>query len=240
MAAGTKQSMAIGFEITMDSAMGSMAMPAMTMNADVEVLQAGDAGATYQTTFTGMDVKDVPGGMPGLSDMMKKSTSAIAGLKLTATVDPSGKISDFKFDASAVPAQMQQVVDQTKQSIEQMVAQLPTEAVGKGAKWQTKQTIDQNGMKIDQTMVFELVDATATTAHVRAISTMSAGKQTIKTQGMTATLESLTGNGDMDMQIDLTKPVPAVTGTVDTKTKLSAMGQTIDMSVAVKMSISAK
>ena len=59
-------------------------------------------------------------------------------------------------------------------------------------------------------------------------------------QGVSATLESLSGSGDMEMTVDLTKPVAAVSGNIDTKTKMSAMGQMMDIGMGVKITITVK
>ncbi len=241
LTAGTKQAIETILDMKMDAPpMGSMTMPSMVMGADVEVLSADGGKAVYQTVFKAMEVRDVPGTMPGIADAMKQAGGGMAGLTITASVDATGHASDFKVAGGSLPPEMQQTMDQAKQTMEQAVAQLPEAAVGKGAKWQAKQTVDQGGMKIDQTIVFELLEVTATTARIKAVYGMSAAKQTIKVQGMTATLENLSGSGTMEMAIDLTKPVAAVSGSIDTKTKMSAMGQMLDIGASVKVTITAK
>jgi hypothetical protein len=176
--------------------------------------------------------------MPGVADAMRGAMDKIKGVSTTMVIAPNGKVISMKVDAPNDPM-LAQTMQQTQQGLDQMVAQLPDKPVGKGAKWRAKQTIDQNGMKIDQTIVFEVVDVSATTAKIKGVATMSAPKQDINQGGMTMTLEKMDGSGTTDLDIDFTKVVPSVKGNIDMKMKISAMGQSQEMAMKMKMDIHA-
>jgi hypothetical protein len=239
--AGTKQKMEMSMDITMDiPMMGKMTMPTMIMFADVEVVSiAADGKITNKMTFTGVDLKEHKDSMPGIADAMKEPMNKIKGTSTTMVIEPSGKVVSMEVDAPNDPM-LEQTMGQTKQGLDQMVAQLPDKPVGKGAKWRVKQTVEQGGMKVDQTIVFEVVDVSATTAKIKGVATLSAPKQDIQQQGMSVTLEKLDGNGTTDLDIDFTKVVPAVTGNIDMDMKMAAMGQSQEMKMSMKMKIKAK
>ena len=239
--AGTKQKMEMSMDITMDvPMMGKMVMPTMIMRADVEVLSvASDGKITNKMTFTGVDVKESKDAMPGIADAMKEPLAKVKGTSTTMVIEPSGKVVSMEVDAPNDPM-LEQTMSQTKQSLDQMVAQLPEKPVGKGAKWRVKQTVDQGGMKIDQDIVFEVVAVTEKTAKLKGVLSLSAPKQNMDQQGMTVTLEKLDGNGTTDLDIDFTKPVPDVSGKIDMEMKAGAMGQSQEMKMSMKMKIAGK
>jgi hypothetical protein len=237
---GTQQQMEMSLDITADvPMMGKMTMPTMIMIADVVVESVKDGNITSKMTFSDMDVRDTKDSMPGLADEMKKQMGKIKGTGMSMTIAPSGRVLDFQVDQTSDPA-LQQTVGQTQQSLDQMVAQLPEKPVGKGAKWKIKQTIDQQGMKVNQTITYELVEVGATSAHIKGVAKMDAPKQEIEQQGMKVTLEKLTGSAKTDMKIDFTKVVPDITGDITMKMSMQMMGQAADVSMTTKMKIQPK
>jgi len=239
--AGTKQKMEMTMDIVMDiPMMGKMTMPTMIMIADVEVVSiAADGKITNKMTFTGVDVKDTKDSMPGIADAMKEPMAKIKGTSTTMVIEPSGKVLSMEVDAPNDPM-LEQTMSQTKQGLDQMVAQLPDKPVGKGAKWRVKQTMEQGGMKVDQTIVFEVVSVTATSAKIKGVATLSAPKQDMQQQGMTVTLEKLDGSGTTDLDIDFTKVVPNVEGNIDMAMTIAAMGQSQEVKTGIKMKIRPK
>lgn len=236
--AGTKQKMEMAMDITMDMMGMTVNTPTMIMKADVEVVSVAGDQITNKMTFSDVDIKETKDSMPGVADAMRGAMDKIKGVSTTMVIAPNGKVISMKVDAPNDPM-LAQTMQQTQQGLDQMVAQLPDKPVGKGAKWRAKQTIDQNGMKIDQTIVFEVVEVSATTAKIKGVATMSAPKQDINQGGMTMTLEKMDGSGTTDLDIDFTKVVPAVKGNIDMKMKISAMGQSQEMAMKMKMDIHA-
>jgi hypothetical protein len=216
----------------------SMTMPTMIMKADAEVIAVTDKGLTNKVTFTGVDLKETKDSMPGIAAQMKGTLDKIKGVSTTMTIAPNGKVIDMKVDAPSDPM-LAQTMSQTQQSLDQMVAQLPDKPVGKGAKWKATQTLEQNGMKINQAIVFEVVEVSEKTAKIKGVATLSAPKQDMNQGGMTATLEKMDGTGSTDLDIDFTKIVPNVKGNIDMKMKVSAMGQSQEMAMTMKMDIHA-
>lgn len=227
--AGAKQGMTMTMDIAIDSPQtGKMPMPQMTMKATSEVLSVGENGnITAKMTIDGLTMKGA-GAVPGLD--------AVKGMAMTMTIEPSGKFVDMKFDEAKDPMAAQ-MMGQTQQSFDKMVAQFPEVPVGKGAKWKVVQQIEQQGMKIGQEVVYELVDVTATTATIKGVMSMSAPPQEIEQQGMKMKLDKFDGTGTLDLKVDFTEMVPVADVSMDAKMKMAVMGQTADMSVKTDMNI---
>jgi hypothetical protein len=239
--AGTKQKMEMSMDMTMDIAgMGKMTTPTIIMLGDMEVVSvAADGKSTNKMTFTGVEVKDTKDSMPGAGDAIKDAMAKIKGTSTTMVLEPNGKVVSVEVDAPNDPM-LAQTMDQAKQGLDKMVTQLPDQAVGKGAKWRVKQTIEQGGIKMDQTIAFEVVEITATTAKLKGVLSMSAPKQTMDQGGISATVEKMDGNGTTELDIDFTKVVPTVTAAIDMDMKMTAMGQAQEMGMSMKMKIRAK
>jgi hypothetical protein len=236
--AGTKQGMEVSTDITMEMGpMGKMAMPTMIFRAKAEIASiAPDGRITNKMTFTGMEVRDTKDSMPGMADMLKGEVlDKIKGTAMTMVMEPNGRVVDVSM--SSPDPMIEQMMGQTRQGFDQMVAELPQQALGKGGKWRVQQTVDQNGMKIDQTTDFEVLAITRTSAKVKGVVKMSAGKQEINQGGMAMTLEKLTGSGTLTMDIDFTKIVPKVDGKIDMKMNAGVMGQTMDINSSTTMKV---
>lgn len=237
--AGLKQGMEMSMDMAMDTPMGKMTIPTMIMKADVEVVSVDPKGnITTKMTFQDIDVKETKDSMPGIADAMKQQMASMKGMTATMTIEPSGKVVSSEFGAPSDPMLAQQI-GQTQQSLNQMVAQLPDKPIGKGGKWQVKQQMDQNGMKIDQTSVFEVVAISEKTAKIKTVATLSAPKQTMNQGGVQAELEKLDGKGTIDLDLDFTKVVPSVQSKMDMSMTVNAMGQPMDMKTALTMKIRA-
>lgn len=239
--AGTKQKV----ELTLDTAadvpmMGKMVMPTMIMKADAEVTEVKDGLMTATMTFTGVDARDTKESMPGMADMLKGELAKLKGIRTTMTIDQHGKVHSMKVDGTKGDPMLEQMMQQTQQSLDSMVAQLPKEKVGKGAKWRVKQTVESNGMKMDQVMTYELVAVTDKTATVKSVATMTAPPQEIDQQGMKVKLDKLDGSGTSEMTIDFTKLVPQAKGQIAMKMSMNFMGQAADTAMTMKMDIKAK
>src|SRR5205085_174911 len=114
---------------------------------------------------------------------------------------------------------------QTQMGFNQLAAELPTEPVGKGAKWRIRQKIDQGELKVDQVMTFEVVEISGTTAKLRSSGKLTAPRQTIDWQGAKVDLEKTTGTASATMTVDFTRLVPDVRGSVAMTMKMNANGE---------------
>jgi hypothetical protein len=149
-----------------------------------------------------------------------------ATMELPPTIDP----------------QMRQTLENTMQGMDQMSSPLPDEAVGIGAKWELYQQVEQNGMKVDQVTLFELVALEGDKGRLTATVTQKAGQQAINAPGMmgaTAELLKLSSAGSGTIEFDLNHLVPmsSIAISSDYSVKVDAMGQTQTLDAHLEMSI---
>jgi hypothetical protein len=148
------------------------------------------------------------------------------------------KDADFKIGANADP-QLVQLLDSMRQSLRQLSAPLPAEAVGKDARWQTTMKIQVNGMTMTQVATSHLVELSDDAAKVEVELKQSAGRQKIQRNGMSVDLISLASTGSGDLTLDRTRVVPSpATVSLKSASDMEAMGQkmhvVLDMTLSVK------
>ena len=238
VAKGFKQGVEIDINMTMDGMpTGKMIMPTMVMNADMSIDDvSADGNMLFKLVTTEMTAKDAPGSSVPAS-MMAPMMSKMKGLTTTATMDPMGKVSDMKLNLDNAAPEVQQMMSSLRQSFDQLTTPLPKEAVGKGAKWRSVVAVEQNGIKVTATTTFELIDLTGSVATLKGTLELSAPPQTITQKGVTIDLKKMSGNGTVESKLDLTKLAPTAQTTMALQQQMNAMGQDMNMSINMNVSM---
>ncbi len=240
---GTKQSFALSVDMGMDmgSAMGGkMKLPSMVMEGEVGFDQAAAGGGMpYKLTTSKLEFVDTPGAAVPAA-MINDKLKGVQNMVATGTLAPNGHVSDFKIDMAGAPPEVQQTLSGLKQSYDQMVTQLPDQPIGKGGRWQVVQQIDENGIKAQQTAVFEVVSIDGSTVKLKSTVALTAPSQTINSNGISADLKRMAGTGSADLTLDLTKLVGPTTMTLHIDEELAAQGQSLSMSMDMAMKMDPK
>jgi hypothetical protein len=154
---GTKESIDLIMGMQMKMNIPGMPMPAtkvpkMKMTMSVEITdKVGDKEAKYHFAVTDAGVLDTPGVDPMVATMTGTELKKVVGMKGTAIVDSRGFNRDSQLELPpGLNPQMKQMMEGTKQSMDQLSSPLPEEAVGVGAKWELIQTLTQNGITADR------------------------------------------------------------------------------------------
>jgi hypothetical protein len=220
--------------------MGAMTTPTIRMIMDGKITESLPNGeARYELVLTEAEAVNKPGAMPQVVEAMQKAFNAIKGMKAAATINSQGQNRDFKMEMPAgADPMMQQMLSENQ--LEQMSAQLPSEAVGKGARWTAKNDIEQNGMKISQLTTFELVEISGDKGKMKVTVEQSAPKQTISQNGVSAELTDFKSGGTGETEFDLTHLVPTMTMSLKSNYTVSAQGQTMPFSMDLTMNVSPK
>lgn len=235
--------MKMGMELSMGGGGGGMPrmdMPAITMTMDTEITSStADAfELTADVTKIDIDKKASPDMAGALGPIMQK----MVGMKMTSRMTRRGIMekADVKLPADFDP-QMAQMMDQFKQSMNQMTAPFPEEAVGAGAKWTVASNIDLNGAHVTQTVSFELVSLDGDKGTAKISLEQNAAAQTMNMNGVSAKLEHMTGGGSGTMTFDLVRVMPqdAKLG-MKTDLAITAQGQSAETKVDVDMTIKSK
>lgn len=128
-------------------------------------------------------------------------------------LDARGNTLGFGLDpAAGVDPSLSQVFDSANQSIQNMSAPFPEEAVGVGAEWQAVMNTQSNGLSLTQTANYTLQSRNGDQVVLGISLVQEAGSQTVAMAGLPpgieANLESLESSGSGTMQLNLSELVP--------------------------------
>jgi hypothetical protein len=144
-------------------------------------------------------------------------------------------------DVSGLDPAVAQQVDGLMNTINQLAAPLPAEPVGEGARWVTRGVAQTMGVELRTEQTSTLRRAEGRTLVLRIDGTQGAVPGPVDspqlTEGVTATLEALTGTILGRMTLDLDRLVPTSTADGTVTMRLSATdGTTTEL---VEMTITA-
>jgi hypothetical protein len=194
----------------------------MTMEMTTVVTETRpDGDFVFELEITDASMSGAMGG--DLGNMLE-------GMKMIQTMSARGDLKEVRGAGSLAGA------DQLlSQSMNGMQFAFPEDKVGVGSTWQMRTVESQQGMKIYQTVTFEVKKLEGNVVTLGMTLEQKASDQDLGG----ARLERLTTKGGGEMVIDLTKPVP-VSGKLgaDMNMKVEAGGesQTVDMKMSVDLS----
>lgn len=186
----------------------------ITMDVDVEVIDGG-----YRLTSTVSDATAGDDVDPGLAGVLAEQLGLMVGLRQTIEIDEFGRsVGSGSIELpTGIPDEAAALVEGLQ--LEQAAAPLPDEPIGEGATWTVEQTIPQLGLALRQTTTYELVEIDGDRLHVTATGTQTAdpGPAAFPGAPSTVTVELIEWSGVLtyDARLDLTRPVPDATITVD-------------------------
>ena len=245
---GLTRTMIMTMKMGMAMSMGANSMPMQTlptmkMTMDMKVTDvSGEGDIKYTFLLKQPEVVAEKGTPQTVIDEMKKASKGMAGLTGYAVVTSRGftKEADINVPKDADP-QMKQFMDSIKQSLYQISAPLPDEAVGVGAKWDTVMQLTQNGMTLDQTATNELVELKGDSGKLKLTIKQNAKPQKVTVNGMQVNVLSLVSNGSGETTLDFTRLVPSqATVTLHSDLKMEASGTKVGMQMDLTMGLSSK
>ncbi|MCC6556721.1 MAG: hypothetical protein IT372_27485, partial [Polyangiaceae bacterium] len=214
-----KQGLGMKLDLRMALSVGEKKMPAtpvplMTMLLE---LAAGDRGPGGDTRVEGT-IQDVAVDAKGplqeqIAGAMRPQLAALKGVGMTHLVTPKGHVHDLKLTLPpGLPPSAEQMLTGMSQSFESMVAPLPAEQVGEGARWQVVTRVVNAGTDILQFATYTLRSRAGAKATLDVAITQLASSGSVKAPGMppgvTATLRSFSSTGSGTTRIDLTSVAP--------------------------------
>lgn len=230
--AGDQQTLGITMKMGMDLKMGEMEMPAMkippiSMDMTVAIKEVSPTGdISYEMVMGEATMGEDPDASPEIAEAMKTSLGGVKGMTGTCKVSNRGINLGVEMKASSgANAQMQQALDQVKDSMDRVSSPLPEEAVGPGAKWESGTTVKSQGMTIKQTATYELVSFEGGRATIKTTITQNAANQKISNPsmaGIKVDVTKMTSTGGGSATWDLSKILP-MEATIDLKSDM-AMG----------------
>lgn len=250
---GDQQTLVLTIKTGMSMKLGDipdqkMKLPAMEMTINTTVKEvSSDGDITYEVKFLDGSVAEDAEVMPQISEGMKASLANLKGTSGTAKMSSRGvgKELDIKAPEGA-DAQTKQALEQVKQSVASLGAPFPVEAVGIGAKWEAKIPFQSQGMKIDQTVVYELTALEGESITAKSTITQTAANQKIQSPAMPALKLDLTkmeGHGTGEITLELSKIIATdaaaeihsdLSMAMDTGGQKQTMAMKLDSNITVK------
>jgi hypothetical protein len=204
-----------------------MSLPVVKMSADLAVTGVTPAGeTTYSMAFTGVSVDASADANPMLAQALGGLESSIKSIKGTATVTNRGQVKSAKLDMG--DTQAQQMVGELSSQLANLSTALPEEAVGVGAKWESRSAVNTAGQTSFQKIVAEVVSIEGSTVTLKLAIEQTTPPQSITNPALPAGAEvhvdSAKGTGTGTQVIHLDSLIP--TGETNV---VSSMSMTISM-----------
>jgi hypothetical protein len=218
-------------------------MPAtrMTMTIDSrEVSPEGDLHYAFE--LEQIEVLPDSGANPAVVQAMQAQVSKMLGLSGSATVTSRGFARDTEVKLPpGIDPQARQIMDNMKQSLNQMSAPLPEEPVGLGARWQVTVPLDTPMVKLTQIATYTLSEVQGDKVKLDVAIKQSAPPQEVETPGtapgVTVSLESLDTSGTGTTELPMTNVVPTSNVNLTTTSVVLANNQRIKTTMRVEMKV---
>lgn len=215
---GDKQSMLMTMKMGMGIKIGDaenppMKLPVMKMGMDVTIKDVATNGdISYDIVMSDAGIVDDPEVIAQVAEAMKNALGSMKGVGGKGVLSSRGvnKGTDIKAPEGADP-QVNQFVDQMKETMSRVASPLPEEPVGAGAKWEVKMPVKSQGMAFTQTATFELASLDGDRAAAKTTVTQTASNQKIANPmmpGSKVDLNKMTGNGTGEVTLDFAQILP--------------------------------
>jgi hypothetical protein len=256
--ANTKQTLQMTMDMDMAMSVGGQTQPAfdsppikMTMESEVKKVDAnGDIHTDF--SYSDADVVAAKNTQPQLVNAMRAQVKKLVGLRGSMIVDNQGNTKQANFNApETLDPNTKKMVEQMVTSLKQLSSPVPSEAVGVGAKWKIPNSVTANGMTMNQSSTYELVDIKDNVASLQVSMEQQAGTQKINPQGLppgaSIDLKSMNsqGNGKLKLALNQVMPISS-TMSMRSKSQMSVKepntekATAMDMNVSVEMALESK
>lgn len=251
----SKQRSSMKMDMTMNMTMagappsmpGGVKLPQIEMAIDMTTGDTKEANGEIPLTVLVSDVKlnAASEQEKQVAKMMGAQLAAMKGLKIKSIVDPKGRARDVVVEVPKdTPAEAQQMVEQMKQSMEQMVAPLPDGDVGVGAQWQVISRV-ATGADILQWTTYTLVKRDGSKIEldgdVHQVAANAALSGAGLPPGVTADIQSFRSSGKGKTMLDLTTLAPILgTGDVTSSLSVAAGSKAMQVDTSVKITFAGK
>lgn len=236
LAKGTTSTLELAMDLEVEAGGRDTRMPTLVMTVEVAVEdRLADGTMLIRNTIASATARDVPGS-PIPAATMNQATSALPGTSFTAKLAPEGRIYDVQIDRTRpVPAALETQVAQLGKNFEQVAMPLPAAAVGVGAKWTARKTIEQEGMKMTAVTTTEVTALDGPRVTYTSTTTLSAPTQTLEQQGMKVEIKDIGGGGTSKGVIDLSRMTMDGDVKLEFRGTMTAQGTTAAMKMAMAM-----
>lgn len=225
-------------------------IPASTMKMEAVVTQVDSNGDIhFQFAYTDADVVADSTAPPEVVNAVRSTLKKIVGLKGSFVSDNRGQVKSGSFVLpEGLDPMTKQLFQQVSNSLTQLSAPVPAEAIGRGAKWRVASSLNVAGINLSQSAIYELASLQDNVANLNINLEQQATSQALSLPslpaGSTMTLKSLKsqGQGQMKMRLDAAMPIQAnislnSNGEMGVKRASNGQETTIGTQLSMQMSL---
>lgn len=155
------------------------------------------------SVFSSIGVIPAAGADERVTAEFTKGLSSLKGMKITQVVTPKGRIRDAKMElAPGAPAQSAALAEQMQRSLDNVMAPLPDEAVGEGARWVVLMRLN-GGADILQWTTYRLKSKKGKVMELEALVSQLVASPELVAQGPDAAIQSFVSGGTGSTTMDL-------------------------------------
>ena len=174
--------------------------PATKMSFDMVVTDISSGEVSYAFECIDADLVGDPTAPDPMLPIMRESIVPLIGLRGTGVLsDRAESLRTTVTRPAVVDPVLEPHLEGIQRLLEQLTTPFPTEAVGIGGKWEVTNTLDQEGFKVQQTVVCTLAASDGRTVEINVEILQRADPQPMVTAGLppgaAANLLSYTSNG---------------------------------------------
>lgn len=135
-------------------------LPAYLITLDSTVTKVDSNGDIfYDIAYSDVKIKGDAQTRPELIRVISKQIGQLENFRASAVIDNQGRTKKLDYVIpETVDVNIKFLVEQLSNSLQQLSSPLPEVAVGNGAKWQVSSNTSINGINLNQTTTYELVD----------------------------------------------------------------------------------
>jgi hypothetical protein len=203
-------------------------LPKMGMTLDGSTNETNAAGEwKILASLVGITIDGKGAQAEQMAAAMRPQIESMKGLGINYWLNPKGRVRDVKIELpKGFPPAAEALVQGLNQSFESMVAPLPIEAVGLGAKWQVVSRMAASGADLLQSATYTLKARDGARATLDVVTTQVSASDTIKALGAPGgaltRVKSYSSGGTGTTKIDTTSVVPEG-GTTTMKTGMTVV-----------------
>jgi hypothetical protein len=234
IAKGDKIEVELSIDVELDASGRGGPLPTVHVGTEIVATDVlPDSSMRIRATITSIRATDVPNSTLS-AESMAEHMQLLKGTSLAGTLLPDGGIRDLHAEAVAkLPPALAQQLETVSRSFQQISLPLPHLAIGTGAAWRQRKSIEQNGMKLlaVTTIVMTALDDRGFT--FTSSTSLGGADQTVVLQGHPIQMTSIGGVGTGKGTIDLSKMVMTGESTLSFHSDMTAGGETDQMGMTV-------
>jgi len=220
-------------------------MPAMTIGAELSVTNVTPAGdVSYEFAYTSVRLDGSGAVDPEIAPLFQNLDGDVKTVRGAATMTSWGVTRDARIDTSKMTNPlMSETLDSLSNSLAGLTVPLPQEAVGAGARWESRQTIQTRGLAVFQRTLWELIALDGKTMKLKTAIEQTAPPQSLSNERMPAGSERMLqkftgrGSGTVTIALDALVPTSEVNSQTDMTMTTRTGGQTHQLSLSDTMKL---